>query len=320
MINNKAVKAVCILGATSHISKGLICNFLCKGTSHLHLFTTSPTITSRFVQSICTDHKERCTIYDAYHQFESELYDVVINCIGVGTQKRLCGDFTKFFTVGEKYDNMVIEYLQNRSPETLYICFSSGAVYGRSFAEPVTECSENNIKVNHVTQEDYYSICKLNSEAKHRAFKHLRIVDLRLFSYFSRFIDTSEGYFITDVIDSIINSKELVTDSNNIVRDYVHPDDLFAIVMLCINAGNINDAFDVMSTMPVDKNEILKYFADNYGLKYSVAYSIFCCSSTGDKNIYTSKYNKLAVLGYNPAFSSMDTILLESSHLLKNKY
>lgn len=309
---------ISILGATSHISKGLIYNFLCSGTSHLHLFTTSPSIVSRFIQSIWAAYEKRYTIHDGYHEFELFSYDVVINCIGVGTQKKLCGDFTKYFTVGEKYDNMVIQYLQKKSSKTLYISFSSGAVYGRSFTKPVTEWTENIIKVNHVAQEDYYSICKLNSEAKHRAFSHLKIVDLRLFSYFSRFIDISDGYFITDVIDSIKNNKVLVTDSSNIVRDYVHPDDLFAIILKCCEAENINGAYDVMSASPVEKWEILKYFSNTYGLKYRLSDSINSTSPTGTKNVYYSKFDKISSLGYQPALTSIDTIVQESKYLVKS--
>jgi nucleoside-diphosphate-sugar epimerase len=309
---------ISILGATSHISKGLIYNFLSRGMSHLHLFTTSPSETYHFIKNICSTHAKRCTIHAGYHEFASCSFDVVINCIGVGTQKKLCGDFTKYFTVGEKYDNIVIEYLQNHSPEALYISFSSGAVYGRSYAKPVTEWTQNIIKVNHVAQEDYYSICKLNSEAKHRAFSHLKIVDLRLFSYFSRFIDISDGYFITDVIDSIKNNKVLVTDSSNFVRDYVHPDDLFAIILKCCEAENINGAYDVMSASPVEKWEILKYFSNTYGLKYRLSDSNNSTSPTGTKNVYYSEFDKVSSLGYQPTLTSIDTIVQESKYLVKS--
>jgi len=314
MFNNNYV--VCIFGATSHIAKGLIHNFLCKGMSHLHLFTTSPLATSSFIQSLCPAHEKRYAIHNGYQEFESFTYDVVINCIGVGTHKKLCGDFTRYFTVGEEYDNMIIKYLDNQSPETLYISFSSGAVYGRSFTEPVTKCTENQIKVNHVAREDYYSICKLNSEAKHRAFGHLRIIDLRLFSYFSRFIDLSEGYFIADIINSVKNNTLLVTDSVNIIRDYIHPDDLYEIVLASIKAGKVNDAFDVNSAAPVDKQKILKYFSDNYGLKYITTTLSEGIGATGEKKIYYSKYNKLSVLGCQPAYSSMETVMRESSLIL----
>ncbi|WP_203978742.1 NAD-dependent epimerase/dehydratase family protein [Geobacter sp. SVR] len=249
----------------------------------------------------------------------SKKHDVIINCIGVGTQRKIRGDYTKYFIVGEKFDNMIIEYLQNYSPETLYINISSGAVYGRSFTGPVSEWSENALTVNHIMQEDYYSICKLNSEAKHRAFSHLKIVDLRLFSYFSRFADISDGYFITDIIDSIKSNKKLKTNTTNIIRDYVHPVDLCSIVHICIQINNINDAYDVMSTKPVNKTEILDYFSKNYGLKYSIDSSIVEQTPTGVKDIYYSKYFKIAKIGYIPSYSSLDTVIQEASYLLEDK-
>jgi nucleoside-diphosphate-sugar epimerase len=307
---------ITILGAFSHIARGLIFNFSRSVKSHLHLYSTSTSQTYRFVKDVCKLSEDFFTIHGGYDDFATQHHDVIINCIGVGTQKKLCGDFTKYFTVGEKFDNLVIEYLQNRSPESLYVSLSSGAVYGRSFAGPVTEWTENHIKVNQVAQEDYYSICKLNSEAKHRAFSHLRIVDLRLFSYFSRFIDLSEGYFITDVIDSIKKDKVLVTDPANIVRDYVHPDDLFAAILACMHAGSLNDAFDVMSSKPVDKLELLRYFENCYGLRYRVDSSLSVQSPTGSKNIYYSEFPKISALGYHPSHSSLDTVIQESRYLL----
>ena len=130
------------------------------------------------------------------------------------------------------------------------------------------EGSVNRLQVNHVIPEDYYGIVRINAEAKHRAHCNLRIIDLRIFSYFSRYINLTDGYFITDVMEAILSNKVLVTNSTNIVRDYLHPEDLFAMVVKCIHAGKINQAYDVNSSCPVAKQEILDYFASEYGLKY----------------------------------------------------
>ena len=116
--------------------------------------------------------------------------------------------------------------------------------------------------------EDYYGIVRINAEAKHRAHRNLRIIDLRIFSYFSRYINLTDGYFITDVMEAILDNKVLVTDSTNIVRDYLHPEDLFSMIVKCVHAGKINQAIDVSSSRPVAKQEILDYFTSEYGLKY----------------------------------------------------
>jgi len=306
---------IAIFGSTSHIAKGLINNFIQGGEFSLHLYTRSPDKVRSFLGAIGKSTEKDCVIHEGYKNFIKSSYDVVINCVGVGTLK-LRGNYTDYFTVTEEYDNLAIGYLCNSCPDALYISFSSGAVYGREFSAPVEENTMNSIRVNHVATEDYYAIVRLNSEAKHRAFNGLRIVDLRVFSYFSRFIDLTDGYFITEVLDCILNKKVLATNNMNIVRDYVHPEDLFSIIRKCMDVGKINEAFDVTSSKPVEKREILDYFSLEYGLKYEIGRSLSHVSPTGLKNIYCSNYNNVACIGYKPAFSSMDTIKEESKYII----
>lgn len=308
--------SIAILGATSHIAKGLIDNFLQREDVCLHLYTRSPDNVLSFLDVIGKSREKSCVIHDSYGDFVKCYYDVIINCVGVGTASKLRGNYSRYFTVTEEYDNLAIGYARDICPDTLYISFSSGAVYGRELASAAEENTAHSIRVNHICSHDYYAIARLNAEAKHRAFTHLNIVDLRLFSYFSRFIDLTDGYFITDAINCILNKKILTTDAVNIVRDYVHPQDLFSIIKKCMDIGKINAALDVISVRPVTKNEILDYLSQEYGLKYEISHSVSSTSATGAKNIYCSAYNKALEIGYKPKFSSMDTIKEESKYLI----
>lgn len=310
---------IAILGSTSHIAKGIINNFLQCGEFSLHLYTRSTNSVLNFLGRIGELADKDCVIREGYDDFLKPSYDVVINCVGVGTLNKLKGDYTKYFMVTEEYDNLSIRYLQDKNPDALYISISSGAVYGKDFSAPVEENSVNSILVNHVAKEDYYGIVRLNAEAKHRAFENLRIVDLRLFSYFSRFIDLTDGYFITELLDCILNKKVLKTNNINIVRDYVHPEDLFSIVRKCMDAGRINAAFDVISARPIEKMEILDYFSSEYDLKYEINQSFNHATATGLKNIYCSKYNKALEIGYKPNYASVETIKQESVYILSHK-
>lgn len=306
---------IAILGATSHIAKGLIKNFLEDGQFNMHLHTRSPDKIRSFLGTIGKSTDNNCVIHEGYNNFLRSSYDIIINCVGVGTLKKPGNNFSSYFTVTEKYDNLIIEYLL-KNQNTLYISFSSGAVYGREHSAPVEENTINDIRVNKVSPADYYGITRLNSEAKHRSFKYLKIVDLRIFSYFSRFIDLTDGYFITEVMNCVLNQKLLVTNNVNIVRDYVHPKDLFSIIRKCMDAGKINASFDVFSTRPVEKREILDYFSLEYGLKYEIGQSLNHVSPTGSKGIYFSKNKSTTSIGYKPVFSSMDTIEQESKYIL----
>ena len=83
-----------------------------------------------------------------------------------------------------------------------------------------------------------------------------------------------------------------------------------------MDTGKNNEAFDVISAKPVEKQEILDYFSVEYGLKYEMNRNLSHVSGTGSKNIYCSNYNKAWGIGYKPEFSSMDAIEQESKHIL----
>lgn len=286
---------------------------------YLHLYTRRPDRLDGFFSTIGKNAGKACTIHAGYDDFPDGRYDTVINCVGVGTIKKMQGNYSDYFMIGETYDNLIIRYLLDVSPDSLYISFSSGVVYGRGHCAPVEENTMNCIAVNNVPPQDYYAITRLNSEAKHRSFENLWIIDLRPFSYFSRFIDLTDGYFITDLISCILDKKVFVTDSVNIIRDYIHPEDLFAAVRRCMEAPKINIAFDVNSCKPVDKEEILDYFSSVYGLRYDMVKSLNNVGATGAKSIYCSRYKGISSIGYIPQYSSMETIKQETEHILSSR-
>ncbi len=303
------------MGSTSHIAKGLINNFLKHTEYTLHLYARSYEKVREFLAVIGGTGDAACTIHEGYEDFLNFSYDVVINCVGAGTAKKLSGDYSLYFTVTEEYDNLIIRYLISH-PSALYISFSSGAVYGSGHSAPVGEDTLNHVKVNCLAPQDYYGIVRLNAEAKHRASKDLSIVDLRVFSYFSRYIDLADGYFITDVMQAILEKKVLRTDSTNIVRDYLHPEDLFEMIVKCIYLGKINQAIDVNSSRSVSKQEVLDFFSAEYGLKYEKRDFLENASATGAKGNYYSTCNLASQMGYIPRFSSMDTLKLEARFIL----
>lgn len=310
-------KRVAIMGANSHIARGLIVNFLKAGGFHLNLFTTSPDKTRAFFKTTGRTVAGNCSIHKGYQDFLKTEQEVIVNCVGVGTLRKLENDFTRYFMVTEKYDNLAIEYLQRKRPDALYVTLSSGAVYGGGFMAPVGRDSVNRIRVNHLMPDDFYAVARLNAETKHRAFAALRIVDLRVFSYFSRFIDLDDGYFIADVLNCLLRGETLETDNTNIVRDYIHPDDLFALIQLCMTARRINVAFDAVSAGPVSKMEILGFFKSEYGLRFRINQGMRQAGATGRKNVYFSRYNRAEEIGYSPRHTSMDTIRLETKEMMR---
>jgi len=311
---------VAILGATSHIAKSLIVNFLDSNKHHLILYTRNQKKLSKFIASTNISDNGSFSIYNKYNNFIGTKCDVIINCIGVGTLSKHKGNFLKYFTITERYDNMVIEYLNNHS-DVIYICLGSGAIYGNQYPSPVNKKSINEIQVNHITPQDYYSISRLYSETKHRAHKDLKIIDIRIFSYFSRFFDLTDGYFISELISSILKKKVFLTSKTNFVRDYLHPKDLYTSIISIIEhikSNHINTALDISSLKPITKKEIIQFFATEYNLDYEFSDNFHGTSATGQKlHYYSSNMQTEQIISYKPEFSSLDTLSMEFKKFLE---
>lgn len=299
------MKKIAILGSTGHIAKSLI-NIFCKESGYeLFLFSRNPEKVDEFLKNKETSY-HNCLIQwiDTYD------YDVIINCIGIGNPAKIDAFV---FSLTEGYDNIILTYLRSH-PKTLYINLSSGAVYGGEWRLPVSESSYVTLNMNNVADKDFYGIAKLYSEAKHRALKKFNIVDLRIFGYFSRFINLDYQYFMCDVIKCVKNKCAIETSPDNIFRDYVNPDDLFNLIDKCIEQRQINDVFDVYSLKPISKLEILAHFIDEYELEYIV--KDVSVSATGNKTNYYSNNKKAERIGYIPRYTSMDTIIEEAKYLI----
>ena len=305
-------KRIALIGATSHIAKGIIAGFSSRQEAALLLYARAPERVSDFLAA--SGGNSSAEVFPLT-SFGSQPCDVIINCIGIGDPGKLKREPASIFTLTADWDSLVLDTLQ-RQPDTLYVNFSSGAVYGTDFSQPVNETSSALFSPNALHAEEFYGIAKLHSEARHRALAHLNIVDLRVFGYFSRYIDLETRYLLTEIINCLKSGTELLTTADNIIRDYVHPGDLAALVERCIDRRRLNDVFDVYSLQPVAKFEVLDYFAARYGLRYRVAGECGVMTATGKKAHYYSCSRRAADLGYQPAYSSLECIRTESEKIM----
>jgi len=272
---------IAILGSTGHIGKS-ITHGLCNN-HELTLFNRSNTQIG----------EQQTKSYNELNDAHAH-YDVIINCVGIGNPAKLDTLDVNIFNLTEQFDTLVLNYLQHHD-STLYINMSSGAVH------------------TPFTASTFYSIAKINSEAKHRSFPHFNIIDLRVFNYFTRYINLEYSYLITDILNHIIQDKTLITDTKNIVRDYIHPFDFISLIEKCIEASPINDAFDVYSLKPVSKIEILSLFEHQYNLKYT-----FIPAELHNTDKYYSTSHKASTIGYAPRFTSIKALKEESKHILQS--
>ncbi|WP_419885335.1 NAD-dependent epimerase/dehydratase family protein [Paenibacillus sp. B-A-8] len=304
MLNDTCVN-IAILGATGHIAKNLIKGLSATKHYQLNLFARSTERLSAFLKE--NNISEQIHICD-YEQFQQEAtYDVIINCIGVGNPQDLVQNPFSVFQITEQYDNLILQYIQKK-PATVYINLSSGAAYGSDFEAPATRDKILNLNVNNLTVKDYYGIAKLNMEAKHRSLHNLKIVDLRVFGFFSSYIDLESKFLITEIIDHVQTGEILYTSSEDIKRDYVHPEDFLQLVELCFNKNIKNDVYDVYSRNPLSKFEMLNYFADEHGLKFEIKVETAYASITGSKTNYYSNNDNAMGIGYQPRYTSLQSV------------
>ena len=305
---------VAIVGATSQIAKDLILSFTEFNRFELLLYARNLQALSIWIEKlglngICTLHH-----YDQYGELP---HDVVINFVGVGDPKQAVEMGAAIINITSNFDDKIIASLENH-PQRRYIFLSSGAVYGHNFSNPVTDESESYIPINNISTQDFYSIAKIYAEVKHRARPGLSIVDLRVFNYFSRSQNINARFLISDIARSLRDKQTFLTSSENIARDYLHPEDLHQLIIRIILSPAINCSVDCYSKSYIDKHTLLKAMNRNFGLdyKFSDGDSCFKINATGAKPNYYSLNRKAENFNYYPKYTSLDGVFKEMAAIL----
>jgi len=303
---------IAILGATSHIAKNLVYYFRQESRDELFLFARNQGAVYEFLKATEGELSPSVAGFDC---FPGGDYDAVINCVGIADPQKQKNAGVELFRLTECFDDLVVDYLAVHE-KTVYINFSSGAVYGTAFDSGVEGNAVASIAVNGITPADYYRIAKLNAEAKHRAMADRNIIDLRVFSFFSRFIDLESGFLLTEMMRCVIERRPFHTNAIDIVRDYVAPSDLFSLVKLCVASNGINQPIDVFSAGPIRKSELITLFSCDFGLETQIDEEARV-STTGPKlAYYSANHVATSLLNYIPALTSRDAVRDEAKEII----
>jgi len=295
---------IAILGATGHLSKCAYWVYSKDKHNDIFLFSRSP----EKLKDICLFHGGKI-ILKPYGEFANENYDVIFNGVGVWDtpDSKPC----EIFPVTECYDNMILEY-QKTHAKCVSIHVSSGAAYASGYNKAVNADTRTQLAINNFTLGNYYSIAKIHSEAKHRAFNDLNIVDIRLFGFFSRFMSLDYSYMLGGLINAVKSGKTFKVISENFWRDYIHMNDFAALLNSISTSGKLNTAIDLRSKKPISKDELIHLFANKYGLKYEVDRNVKR-SRTGVKPYY---YSTMENSVYSPRYTSLETVESELKYFL----
>ena len=263
---------IAILGATGQIGQTLV-NYFDRWKYEIYQFARN---NSEYYK------------YDKF--FDYRKYDCIINCIGHGSIRDNY-DYTKIFEVSEEYDNLAIQYLKiNRNCR--YICFSSGSIFKW-------------YDINYIKEQDYLSIVKRYQEAKHRSYKNLNIFDIRLYSYFSRWADLDQKYFMNNLVQALVNKETFYFNESihQLVRDYIHPKDLFNFVESLMECSG-NQVYEIGSKRPIELSKIISMYKRE-GLQAK-------CTQDEFENLSGSKLTYVPRKKDNiPQSTSLDTIIQE---------
>lgn len=289
---------IAILGATGHLSKCVFWSFFQDSEVEFFLFSRSKIRAEIFYGQFVN---AKIKYFDDYQMFHAFDYDLIFN--GIGSWDSKDQPSNSIFSITEYYDNLIMTY-QKAHPQSMSIHVSSGAAYANPFSTPANENTQTEIMINQIVEKDFYSIAKINSEAKHRAFPELNIVDIRLFGFFSRYMSLEYTYLLSSLIRSVKNHQTFKMIKDDFWRDYIHMDDFSLLLHEIIKTKKLNIAIDVRSKLPISKNELVHFFIEKYGLKVeeNIATKI---SKTGIKPFYYSEQKNDF---YIPRYTSLEAV------------
>lgn len=312
------MNSIAILGATSHVAKNIIAESI-DLYDKMYLYARRPNRVDAFINEIGLPN-DKFEVKD-FSTFGNEELGVssIINCIGFGTPQKVKNAGFEIYKLAETIDNNIIDFIQRNRTDASYINFSSGAVYG---TEHIDSCSENHLTelpINKIEDKHVYMISKLYSEAKHRSLNTLDIIDIRLFSFFSSYIDLSSGFLLTELLNCIANDEPFITTKNDIYRDFVSPNDLAKFVYLCTQKRGYNGVLDIFSQKETSKLEIISMLKAHFGLKVQFETDLTNVSPTGNKSMYYTKYCEAEkILKYKPSQTSIESIKTVFKTILKS--
>lgn len=304
---------IAIFGATSQIAKDLILSFSKRDDHELILFVRNAEIATQWLSSVGL---VGCYPVKLYEELETlPPFEALINFVGVGDPAKAIEMGASIFDVTYQYDEIALNYLR-QNPNCRYLFLSSGAAYGSNFEKPVDENTEAKFSINHLQPSDWYGLAKLYAESRHRSLPQFSIIDIRVFNYFSHTQDLSSRFLISDIVRAVKNQEVLQTNSENIVRDYLHPKDFHQLVSLLLLA-NTNCSIDCYSKNPIDKFSLLSVLSEKFGLQHNISDENFLNHATGKKPFYLSLNRKASDFGYHPKYDSLGGICKEIDLLNK---
>lgn len=308
---------IAILGATSQIARDFVRNAAANGNAVFSLYARRSDAAQQWAEKVglAPGVVIKAQRFDCFGR--SGTYDAVINFVGVGDPAAAQSMGASILDITLEFDSLALQYVKAH-PSTRYLFLSSGAAYGSDFQAPATDQTRASFDINHLQTQDWYGAAKFHAECRHRALADLPIIDLRVFSYFSRAQDLSSRFLISDMLRAIRDDTVMSTSMDALVRDFLHPSDFFRLAQAVLHAPPTNAAVDAYTLAPTNKSDLLAAMQQRFGLKYEPAPGFSALNATGRKSHYYSLNRRAQEFGYQPKLSSLDGVLMEASSILSS--
>lgn len=294
---------VVILGATGQIGRCLLRHFAVR--ADVVALARRPEAAQAFLDEAGLPGRAA-----PIESLRDETFDVLINAIGDGTPKGIAASGFDILSVTERFDRLCLAAL-TENPDACYVFFSTGAVYGKNYAQARVELPVLDVPLRlteAVSSSALYAFAKLAAEYRHRAYEGARIADVRLFGFVSSELDDASDFFVAQAFRSIASGQTLIVTAHDVLRDYVDEEALTSFLDHVLAAGCPTDSYDLVSAGPTSKLALLDALSARYGLRWEARPG---CVSTEQRltppSCISSKPAAPSV-GYAPTCSSVDAV------------
>lgn len=289
---------VAILGANGHIGSALAHHYAARPGFRLELYSRQP-MSPEFSENGLSASSIRHRTMDELERCQP---DILVNAIGIGDPARARKAGAAFYDLTMRIEDQ-IDRIADTHPSCLTVFLSSGAIYGAFDSGPVDEHSPARVALNGLRPQDWYGAAKIAAELRHRAQPNRRMLDIRVFGFVSRFLDLSTGYLVCDIVNAIKAGRAMKTNAQDIVRDYIGPAELAAIVDAGALHGTINRAVDTYSREPVGKFALLESLREQ-----GLAWSVEDDPVPSSRGHYWSRHRGAEEIGYSPTRKAADIV------------
>jgi len=243
---------ILFIGGNSHIAKSILAENL---FNEIFIISRNKIKITKFCYSNKVSTK--ITFLD-FKSFKNEKFDLIVNFASPGYPDDINSSKKNIIKFTKDINSRVIKYLL-LNKKTKYIFISSGIV--------------NKIITKKDKQYFYYK-SKLNIEKNNLSQKGLRIYNLRIYSYISKFIDLNKNFFLSLIINSIKKNKKIKIYNNDFTRDFIGPKEVISFIKYILKNNLKKCSIDISSNKFVTKKDLLKFFEKNYYLKYDLIKTI----------------------------------------------